>query len=46
VVLAPDLFWRMEPGIELGCTEADFGKAMGYYQRFDATSRSKMRLTR
>lgn len=29
VVLAPDLFWRMEPGVELGYTEADFGKAMG-----------------
>jgi carboxymethylenebutenolidase len=36
VVLAPDLFWRMEPGVELGYSEADFGKAMGYYQRFDA----------
>src|SRR5689334_11039004 len=36
VVLAPDLFWRMEPGVELGYTEADFGKAMGYYQRFNA----------
>jgi carboxymethylenebutenolidase len=36
VVLAPDLFWRMEPGIELGYTEADFAKAMGYYQRFNA----------
>src|ERR1700755_285831 len=36
VVLAPDLFWRMEPGIELGYTEADFGKAKGYSQRFDA----------
>lgn len=35
VVLAPDLFWRMEPGIELGYTEVDSGKAMGYYQRFD-----------
>jgi carboxymethylenebutenolidase len=36
IVLAPDLFWRMEPGVELGYTEADFGKAMGYYQRFNA----------
>ena len=36
VVLAPDLFWRMEPSVELGYSEADFGKAMGYYQRFDA----------
>jgi carboxymethylenebutenolidase len=35
VVLVPDLFWRMEPGVELGYSEADFGKAMGYYQRFD-----------
>src|SRR5205085_10513266 len=32
----PDLFWRLEPGVELGYTEADFGRAMGYYQRFDA----------
>lgn len=36
VVLAPDLFWRFEPGIELGYGEADFAKAFGYYQRFDA----------
>src|SRR5947199_8636236 len=36
VVLAPDLFWRLEPGIELGYSEADFNKAFGYYQRFDA----------
>ena len=36
VVLVPDLFWRMEPRIDLGYTEADVGKAMGYYQRFDA----------
>ena len=35
VVLVPDLFWRMEPRIDLGYTEADVGKAMGYYQRFD-----------
>src|SRR5260370_21793699 len=36
VVLAPDLFWRLEPGIELGYSDADFNKAFGYYQRFDA----------
>src|ERR1700716_307301 len=36
VVLAPDLFWRLEPGVELGYSEADFNKAFGYYQRFDA----------
>ena len=35
VVVAPDLFWRMEPGIELGYGEDDFGKAFGYYQKFD-----------
>jgi carboxymethylenebutenolidase len=41
VVLAPDLFWRMEPGVELGYSEADFGKAMGYYQRFDVSQSIK-----
>src|ERR1700722_19058338 len=41
VVLAPDLFWRMEPGVELGYTEADFNKAFGYYQRFDANQSTK-----
>src|SRR6202167_4846723 len=41
VVLVPDLFWRMEPGVELGYTEADFGRAMGYYQRFDANQSIK-----
>jgi len=35
VVVAPDLFWRMEPGIELGYSEDDFGKAFGYYEQFD-----------
>ncbi|RYZ09951.1 MAG: dienelactone hydrolase family protein [Comamonadaceae bacterium] len=34
VVLAPDLFWRLQPGLELG--EADVQLAMGYAQRFDA----------
>jgi carboxymethylenebutenolidase len=33
VVLAPDLFWRMQPGLELG--EADVQQAMGFAQRFD-----------
>src|ERR1700739_3799544 len=41
VVLAPDLFWRVEPGIELGYSEADFNKAFGYYQRFDANQSIK-----
>jgi len=35
VVLIPDLFWRFEPHIELGYDEEDFGKAFGYYQKFD-----------
>ena len=34
-VLVPDLFWRMEPGIELGYNEADFAKARDYMGRFD-----------
>jgi carboxymethylenebutenolidase len=41
VVLVPDLFWRMEPGIELGYGESDFAKAFGYYQRFDANQSIK-----
>src|SRR3977135_617617 len=35
VVLCPDLFWRIEPGIELGQTEADWQKAFQLYQKFD-----------
>jgi carboxymethylenebutenolidase len=35
VVLAPDLFWRIEPGIELGTGDADMQKAFGLYQKFD-----------
>jgi len=35
VVLIPDMFWRLEPGIELTYTEEDFGKAFGYFERFD-----------
>lgn len=33
VVIAPDLFWRQQPGLELG--EADFQQAMAVAQRFD-----------
>ena len=33
VALCPDLFWRLEPGVQL--TEADFSKAIDYYQRLD-----------
>ena len=35
VVLAPDLFWRLEPGIELGYSEEEFATAFGYFERFD-----------
>lgn len=35
VVLAPDLFWRIEPGIELGYTEADWQRAFELFQGFD-----------
>ena len=35
--LAPDLFWRLEPGIQLtDQTQEDWGKALAYMQRFDA----------
>ncbi len=35
VLLAPDLFWRAEPGIELGHSDADMARAMALYQRFE-----------
>ena len=35
VAIAPDMFWRMEPGVELGQTEQDFAKAFDFYGRFD-----------
>jgi len=34
VVLVPDLYWRIQPGVEL--TDADFDRAMELYQQFDA----------
>ncbi len=34
VVLVPDLFWRQQPGIELGYTPEDWQRAFGYYQGF------------
>ena len=36
VTIVPDLFWRLEPGIELGYGEADFARALDYMGRFDA----------
>jgi carboxymethylenebutenolidase len=35
VCLVPDLFWRLQPGVELGFTPAEFQKALGFFQRFD-----------
>jgi carboxymethylenebutenolidase len=35
LVLAPDLFWRMRPGVELGYSDEDFKRATGYYQHVD-----------
>jgi carboxymethylenebutenolidase len=35
VVLAPDLFWRIEPGIELGFTGADRERAFELLGKFD-----------
>ncbi|ATG74930.1 carboxymethylenebutenolidase [Zobellella denitrificans] len=35
VVLAPDLFWRQQPRVELGYSPEDFAQAFGLYQGFD-----------
>jgi carboxymethylenebutenolidase len=35
VVLAPDLFWRIEPGIDLAYTPADYGRAFELFGAFD-----------
>jgi len=37
VVLCPDLFWRIEKGIELEQSEADLQKAFALYQKFDVS---------
>lgn len=34
-VLVPDLFWRQEPGVELGYEQADFARAFALYQDFN-----------
>lgn len=37
LAIAPDLFWRLEPGVELtDKTEAEWAKAFDYMKRFDA----------
>ncbi|WP_101675978.1 dienelactone hydrolase family protein [Alloalcanivorax mobilis] len=35
VALVPDLFWRIQPGIELGYSEADFKRAFELFQSID-----------
>ena len=35
VALVPDLFWRIEPGISLGYSEAEFGQAIELMGKFD-----------
>src|SRR5689334_4849757 len=35
LALAPDLFWRFAPGIELSHSKEDLSKAMDYLSRFD-----------
>lgn len=34
-VLVPDLFWRIQPGIELGYSDAEFQQAIAYMGQFD-----------
>lgn len=35
VTLVPDLFWRIEPNVELGYTEADWKRAFDFFGKFD-----------
>ncbi|HCD6283563.1 TPA: dienelactone hydrolase family protein [Pseudomonas aeruginosa] len=35
VALVPDLFWRLQPGVDLGYDEAAFAKAIELFQRID-----------
>jgi carboxymethylenebutenolidase len=35
VVLVPDLFWRQEPGVQLGYSPDDWQRAFGFYGGFD-----------
>jgi carboxymethylenebutenolidase len=41
VSLAPDLFWRQEPGVDLPHDESAMGKGMGLAQGFDADKGSE-----
>ena len=35
VVICPDLYWRIEPGLDLGQSEADRQRMLALYQKFD-----------
>lgn len=35
MVLVPDLFWRQQPGVQLGYTPEDWQRAFQFYQGFD-----------
>lgn len=35
VVIAPDLFWRQQAGVDLGYSEAEWGQAFKFFQGFD-----------
>jgi carboxymethylenebutenolidase len=35
VTLAPDLFWRMQPNVDLGYTPEDWQRAFDFFERFD-----------
>jgi len=41
VVLAPDIFWRQEPRVDLGYDEAGTAKAFGYMQNLDGPNAVK-----
>jgi carboxymethylenebutenolidase len=36
VTIAPDLFWRIQPGVDLGFSDTDFKKVFELCERFDA----------
>jgi carboxymethylenebutenolidase len=35
VTLAPDLFWRMEPNVDMGYSPAEWQRAFDFFKRFD-----------
>ena len=35
VTIVPDLFWRLEPGVDLGYSEAEFNEALALMGKFD-----------